>query len=283
MLDLMQEPLRLADVGADVAVFLQQISEVSELLYEPVPREYAFSHLSFRNYFAALEVSHDELVQNWHEDWWRETVLLHSVVCEPMELWELVKAAIQARSENVHLGYDCLVRYPGEGIKPSWIDEIRPLRYKMLEQLMKEEKWKDADLETYRLMISTCGKDPGKSFAVRDLETFPCEDLLTIDNLWVTASNGHFGFSVQKKIWEKCGSPMSYNDDYKKFMETVGWRSGDDFVDYNQFKFSSTLSPAGELPKRVVWQLSIIGYSFLAQRLVNCSTPAFQPENKNKL
>ena len=248
MLDLMRGPLNMADERADVAVFLQQISEVSELLHEPVPMEYAFSHLSFRNYFAALEVSRSELVQHWHEDWWRETVLLHSMVCEPMELWALVQAAIREHPENVHLGYDCLVRYPGKRIEPGWIDAIRPLRYKMLERLTKEGKWEEADQETYRLMISTCKKDAGKVFTGRDIQTFPCEDLLTIDRLWVEASNGHFGFSVQKKIWEKCGSPMDYNDDYKKFMETVGWRSGLDFVSYSDLKFSLSHSLEGELP-----------------------------------
>ena len=249
MLEMLRSPLNAADAGADGAIFLKQISEVSELLYEPVLGEYAFSHLSFRNYLAALEVNHNELVQNWHEDWWRETVLLQSIVCEPMELWTLVQAAIRERPENVHLGYDCLVRYPGKGIEPGWIDEIRPLRYKTLERLMREGKWREADKATYRLMISTCRKDPGKAFTVKDLQIFPCEDLLTIDRLWVEASNGHFGFSVQKKIWEKCGSPMSYNDDYERFMETVGWRSGDDFVSYSDLKLSPSHSLRGELPR----------------------------------
>ncbi len=273
MLDLMMKPLSLEDKGADVGVFLQQISEVSELLYEPVPREYAFSHLSFRNYFAALEVSRAGLVQHWHEDWWRETVLLHSMICEPMELWALVKAAILEHPGNVHLGYDCLVRYSGEGIKSDWIDEIQTLRYEMLKQLMKEEKWREADQETYRLMISTCGKDPGQGLTVQDLQIFPCENLKVIDDLWVTASNGHFGFSVQKEIWKKCVSLMDcskvddkddkkvikeqkrfieeqkrFIEKQKRFMELVGWQSGDNFVDYNDFNFSSSNSPIVELP-----------------------------------
>ncbi|MEO0874005.1 MAG: GUN4 domain-containing protein, partial [Bacteroidota bacterium] len=38
------------------------------------------------------------------------------------------------------------------------------------------------------------------------------------------ASNDHFGFSVQKEIWEECGSPTSYNDDWEQFGDRVGWR-----------------------------------------------------------
>ncbi|MCX5963238.1 MAG: GUN4 domain-containing protein [Cyanobacteria bacterium] len=125
--------------------------------------------------------------------------------------------------------------------------------YTKLRDLLKAGEWEAADQETYRLMITTVGKNEGQEFDREDLENFPCEDLRALDNLWVTASNGHFGFSVQKKIWEKCGSPMSYNDDYEKFMEAVGWRSGDNFVSYSQYKFSSTLSPRGEFPGWLQW------------------------------
>ncbi len=120
--------------------------------------------------------------------------------------------------------------------------------YTKLRDLLKACEWHEANQETLKLMLEVAGQTVRGYLIPDDLENFPCEDLLTIDNLWVTASNGHFGFSVQKKIWEKCGSPMSYNKDYKKFMEAVGWRSGDNFVSYSEYKFSSTLSLIGELP-----------------------------------
>ena len=122
------------------------------------------------------------------------------------------------------------------------------VNYTKLRDLLKAGEWEKADRETSKLMLEVARKTVRGYLLPDDLENFSCEDLLTIDNLWVTASNGHFGFSVQKNIWEKCGSPMSYNDGYRKFMEAVGWRSGDDFVNYSQYKFSSNLSPKGELP-----------------------------------
>ncbi|HYX15858.1 MAG TPA: GUN4 domain-containing protein [Nostoc sp.] len=39
----------------------------------------------------------------------------------------------------------------------------------------------------------------------KSIENFPCTDLRTIDRLWVKYSNGHFCFSVQKRIWLECG------------------------------------------------------------------------------
>ena len=106
---------------------------------------------------------------------------------------------------------------------------------------------------------------------------------MTTDRLWVEASNGHFGFSVQKKIWEECGSPMKYNNGYEKFMEKVGWRSGDDFVSYGYLKFSPSLSLRGELPVEENDGKVDGMFSFLASRLVNFNTTAFQPSNKNNL
>jgi hypothetical protein len=248
MIALMREPLAALDSGADVAVFLQQIAQVSELLYEPVPKEYAFAHLSFRNYLAALEIERlgheDRLIGHFDTDWWRETILLYSVLCEPDALHRLVRRACESNPENVYLAYDCLVRYPNQAeVKPSWIEALRPLRYTKLERLLQAGEWREADQETSRLMIQTCGKDQGNVFSRQDLQEFPCWDLLRIDKLWYEASNGHFGFSVQKKIWEQCGSPMSYNDDYKKLIKAVGWQDP---------KFSITHSLKGELPRASV-------------------------------
>ena len=51
---------------------------------------------------------------------------------------------------------------------------------------------------------------------VKNIENFPCQDLRTIDQLWVKYSNGHFGFSVQKEIRVKCVS-------WEQFCMAVGW------------------------------------------------------------
>jgi hypothetical protein len=42
---------------------------------------------------------------------------------------------------------------------------------------------------------------------------------LAIDRLWVAASQGHFGFSVQKQIWQDCGSPMGPGKDWDRFCD----------------------------------------------------------------
>ena len=253
LLDWIRLPLAKIDESVDAEDFLNQVVQISELMYEAEAEEFAFSHLSLRNYLAALECLHlknwDEVVRMFGIDGLRETILMLSARLKPIVLHQLVQRACQLDPENVYLAYDCLVRYPQqEKIEQTRIDELQPLRYARLEQLLKDGEWKEADQETYKLMIQTCGKDEGNGFSRKDFEEFPCGDLLRIDRLWVEASNGHFGFSVQKKIWEECGSPMDYNDDYVKFWEKVGWRSEDTFVNYFDLKFSPSHSPIGELP-----------------------------------
>ncbi|WP_225896452.1 caspase, EACC1-associated type [Amazonocrinis nigriterrae] len=75
------------------------------------------------------------------------------------------------------------------------------INYTKLRDLLKAGQWKEADYETYLVMVQAVGGDKGDYLNNEQLLDFPCTDLRTIDYLWVKYSNGHFGFSVQKKIY----------------------------------------------------------------------------------
>ncbi len=77
--------------------------------------------------------------------------------------------------------------------------------YTKLRDLLAAENWKDADDETYVVMIQALGKNKGNYFKSEELLNFPSTDLRTIDRLWVKYSNGRFGFSVQKEIYLSVG------------------------------------------------------------------------------
>ena len=101
--------------------------------------------------------------------------------------------------------------------------------YQKLEEYLKNGQWEEADNETYRVMIEVLGKEQVDWFRrAEELLNFPCEDLLTIDGLWVQHSQGKFGFSVQKEIIKKCGYKLdgSYPGDeiWYEFLDKVGWR-----------------------------------------------------------
>jgi hypothetical protein len=127
-------------------------------------------------------------------------------------------------------------------------------KYDKLLNYLASASWREADEETYQLMITTVGKEVGQWFDRADLENFPCADLRTLDQLWVNYSktkycpNGKWGFSVQKQIWQECGSPMEYNDDWEKFGDRVGWRKDGDWVYYDDLSFDLQKSENGALP-----------------------------------
>ncbi|GAX43823.1 GUN4 domain-containing protein [Tolypothrix sp. NIES-4075] len=90
--------------------------------------------------------------------------------------------------------------------------------YTKLRDLLAAGKWKDADQETLAVMLQATGREKEGWLDYESIKKFSCTDLRTIDQLWVKYSNGRFGFSVQKRIWESVGK------DYGKFGDRVGWR-----------------------------------------------------------
>lgn len=126
----------------------------------------------------------------------------------------------------------------------------RNIDYHDLRDLLKAGNWKEADQETYRVMIRAVGKNEGDWFTSEELLNFPCQDLKTIDSLWVKYSKGHFGFSVQKEIWQKCGSPTTSGKEWDDFCVKVGWKDSQNnaYVSYDELKFNPKSSRHGELP-----------------------------------
>jgi hypothetical protein len=141
---------------------------------------------------------------------------------------------------------------PSVASPPSVEDELRSekgIDYSTLRDLLKAEKWREADKETYNTMIRAVGKQPGDYFTSDELRNFPCADLLTIDRLWVKYSEGKFGFSVQKRIWQECGSPSS-GKAWDEFCVRVGWQDAKAtrYLLYKELKANPQYSPGGEFP-----------------------------------
>jgi serine/threonine protein kinase len=159
-------------------------------------------------------------------------------------------------------------------------------RYQKLEQLLAEGKWKEADEETKRVMLAVAKVKKSDfeseenwlkyiSLDCENIDNFPCEDLRSIDWLWVKYSNGKFGFSVQKRIYQGLGGTEEYKI-WDAFADRVGWING---KIYQGFLYHSDVSfynikkaPEGRLPHLVVG-----GYHCprglvcsLASRLVDC-------------
>ena len=133
------------------------------------------------------------------------------------------------------------------------LKSARGVNYYQLEQLLKARKWKEADKETVKKMCEVAGRTNAGWLRVEDIDNFPCEDLRTIDQLWVRYSNGRFGFSVQKRIYQSLGGTRSYDwKIWEAFGDQVGWRVGGSWLYYTDLKFNQT-AKEGHLPNELWW------------------------------
>lgn len=120
--------------------------------------------------------------------------------------------------------------------------------YRQLRDLLAAGKWKEADEETAKKMLEVAGRDKIGGLRVEDIKRFPCEDLRTIDQLWLNYSNGRFGFSVQKSIWESVGGKDNLDwKTYESFGERLGWRRKTTWLPYSSLTFTKN-APIGHLP-----------------------------------
>jgi hypothetical protein len=96
-------------------------------------------------------------------------------------------------------------------------------------------------------MLKATRREKEGYFIRESIDNFPCDDLRTIDQLWVEYSQGHFGFSVQKKIWLEVGG----KDDKTiwKLGNYVGWRDErwHIWLRYEDLTFNMQ-APSGHLP-----------------------------------
>ena len=168
-------------------------------------------------------------------------------------------------------------------------------KFQKLEEYLKNQQWYEADLETWKLMLKVTNREEEGYLALANIKNFPCEDLLTLDRLWVEYSKKHgfeFGFSVQKDIYVECGGTLNFSDPSSKtwneFCDRTAWKSKGKWVDYpDQFFKNNFMGMKGHLPLPLwvgvvqwvvgeedgerMWGTGKGGFtSFLASRLVKC-------------
>ncbi|MDB9381649.1 GUN4 domain-containing protein, partial [Nodularia spumigena CS-584] len=140
--------------------------------------------------------------------------------------------------------------------------------YSHLRYLLAAGRWKEADEETRRVMLTVVNRENEGWLNTESIDNFPCEELRTIDQLWVNYSNGRFGFSVQKRIYQSLGGTRNYDEKiWKAFGDKVGWRKRGKWFYYKDISFDMT-APEAHLPW--LWGgWNVV--SCVASRLVNCN------------
>ncbi|MFB8790402.1 MAG: GUN4 domain-containing protein [Potamolinea sp.] len=180
-----------------------------------------------------------------------------------MRIISILESAIEPQ-DSPPIEQDNLV----EGVAKNVVD------YTKLRDLLAAGEWQKADRETETVMIQAAGREQEGWLTEEDLDIFPCEDLRIIDQLWVKYSNGRFGFSVQKEIWQEIEANKKEEDVeiWKEFGNRIGWRMNDSWVGYRNLNFTLD-APQGHLPEWVFVSGFVGGGFFgsgLFDRVENC-------------
>jgi|GEM_PF-1480873 len=132
------------------------------------------------------------------------------------------------------------------------------INYVPLRNLLKEEKWSEADLQTYKLVeeiVETAKKKNKHIFIeLKTIAEFSCPDVRTIDSLWKKYTGNKFGFSSQQEVWQSVNQKGDFSTQtWRRFATEVGWKkgevaSGSGYLLYDQLDFDPTQAPVGHLP-----------------------------------
>jgi hypothetical protein len=193
-----------------------------------------------------------------------------------------------ANSQTVELQFFCPLEViisepetPTDDLSSVYLRSVRGVDYTRLRDLLAAKKWTEADRETAKVMLQVVGRTVKDWISREEIKEFPCTDLNTINQLWVKSSNGHFGFSVQRQLWQSLSTTKDsdYVESARRFGEQVKWRKNNSWIDYNDLDSFTLLASVGHLPVWVfvfpemdnLWLtyrcLSIFA---LASRLIDC-------------
>jgi len=119
------------------------------------------------------------------------------------------------------------------------------INYQPLQDLLINKNFQEADKLTQKILckLTPLNKNKQRNWLYfTDISLIPSNDLLIIDLLWTTYSYGKFGFSIQRKIWQK------QNKDWNKFLNQVGWIQNGKMRRYPQEFIWTINAPKGHLP-----------------------------------
>jgi hypothetical protein len=159
------------------------------------------------------------------------------------------------------------------------LESERGIDYTHLRDLLQAQKWQQADHETLATMLKATGPEAEEELYLRldhEITQFPCQDLCTIDQLWVNFSGGKFGFSVQRQLWVEVGGQLDFGADvaaaiaaYGHMSDRNGWRVNGRYITAANLTFDLS-APVGHLPCQILWG-RLWGWALLLSRLESCT------------
>ncbi|NJM18372.1 MAG: hypothetical protein HC907_06500 [Richelia sp. SM1_7_0] len=187
--------------------------------------------------------------------------LLKNQFKSPLELFKLdLNILYNGNADIVAALYRQLKKI--DGSNTVYTQSLKEHLLNELDYLMREKRWREADIKNYQFLLTSAGRED--YLRLDDIKNKNlCGDLKQLDKLWVDNSKGRFGYSVQKKIylsfknsldfdWEKEEWKTWNEKGYNEFLESVGWKRGEDVVRY-ELPMNLRESKVGELPRTPVY------------------------------
>jgi serine/threonine protein kinase len=122
--------------------------------------------------------------------------------------------------------------------------------YHILHNLLVQQKWQQANQETAKMFLKATRRE--REGWIKDIKIMPAQDLNTIDQLWLKASQGRFGLSIQRNLWFSLGGREDAETE-ERLGALLGWCKNGDWCNYSDLNFSLD-APRGHLP--VIWDVS---------------------------
>ncbi len=120
--------------------------------------------------------------------------------------------------------------------------------YRKLQEFLTIGNLKEADQETAKIILKISNREKAGWLDTHHVENLPCHELKIINQLWYEGSNGRFGFSVQKNLYQNLGGKQEYDAKiWREFAEKVGWRQNKNWLSYKNLNFN-LWAPQGHLP-----------------------------------
>jgi GUN4-like/TIR domain len=213
--------------------------------HEKAITEWEHREAAFANVAQSIRVKVQSLIQQRQAE-----------VEQPRQLESERQQQAQLKQEAEKKRQQELANPQKQSIATDELSSDRGINYTRLRNLLKAGKWQEADQETAKQMCEVMRRRKEGWLSKKDIQQFPCTDLCTIDRLWVKYSNDKFGFSIQKSIWQDCGSPEEHNTSFIELGSRAGWMRSKDFLgltyewnwlSYKEITFN-TSAPKGHLP-----------------------------------
>ena len=155
-------------------------------------------------------------------------------------------------------------------LEVSYIHQHNNPQIKKLIEALNLGQWQESDLLTNTIILELANKNRIADLTSNDIDQISCDIWIAIDQAWIQASNNHFGWTIQQRLWKSLSGRLIYEENnywefakvYEKFADRLGWRkprwlnlefSPKIWRKYENLTFKIS-APRGHLPSLFFWE-----------------------------